>query len=452
MNADLLITGIGQLVIVPDSPGPKRGAEMSGLGIVENAAVAAHRGIVVAVGSREDVERSVTLTSQSVVADVDGRLVTPGFVDAHTHVVFAGWRHEEYAMRSLGKSYLEIAEKGGGILSSVRNTRSATPEDLQTRSMAFLDEMLSNGTTSAEAKSGYGLDVEAEVRQLEVIRECDRSHPIDLVPTFLGAHAVPPEYRDNRAGYVDLVIGMLPEIKKRGLARFVDVFCDAGAFTVDESRKILSAAKELGFGLKVHADELEQTGATELACQLGAASCDHLLKVSDEGIRMLAESVGRAAASEHDAPTQSRAASHRGTVAVLLPATSSFLGKTVGAPARAMIDRGAAVALGTDFNPGTCTAASMPLCMTLACSILHMSPEEAFVAATWNAAWSVGLGGEAGSLSVGYPADLVVFDASDYREVPYRFGWKLARSVFKRGSLVWRTETSCGRQGQVVKR
>lgn len=448
-GADLLITNIGQLLLIPAGQGPKRGVAMSRIEAVQDAALASRDGMVVAAGPREEVVSAISLTADATVVDAGGALVTPGFVDAHTHLVFAGWRHEEYAMRSLGKSYLEIAEQGGGILSSVRATRNLSLEELRDRSLGFMDEMLSNGTTSAEAKSGYGLSPETEIKQLQVIRACSGTHPIDLVPTFLGAHAIPPEYKGDREGYVDLVIGMLPEIRRLGLAQFVDVFCDAGAFTIDETCRILMAARELGFGLKVHADELEWTGATELACELGAASCDHLLKVSDEGIRMLAEPPKAAADSCGGAGTSLR---RDNTVAVLLPATSSFLGKTPGAPARAMIDRGAAVALGTDFNPGTCTATSMPLCMTLACSTLRMSPEEAFVAATWNAAWSMGLGGRAGSLSPGYPTDAVIFDASDYREIPYRFGWRSVRSVYKRGNRVWNTEPSRGRLGWVVKR
>ncbi|MGI6633156.1 MAG: imidazolonepropionase [Bacillota bacterium] len=416
MKADLLVTGIGQLVRISGS-GPKYGNEMRYLDVVDDACLAVANGTVVAAGPKRDVAASV---DPETVVDVGGRLVTPGFVDAHTHLVFGGWRHEEYAMRSAGKSYLEIAQAGGGIVSTVAKTRAASEDELLKRSMRFLDRMLANGTTTAEAKSGYGLDLETELKQLRVIRECGRKHPIDLIPTFLGAHAVPPEHSEDREAYVRLVIDMLDEVRKLDLARFVDVFCDRGAFTIDETRRILEAAKALGFGLKVHADELEWTGAAELACELGAVSCEHLLKVSDEGIRMLAGV---------EVPP----------IAVLLPATSVFLGKT-GAPARELIDRGAAVALGTDFNPGTCTAVSMPLCLTLACSTLHMSPEEAFVAATWNAAWSIGLGGKVGSLSPGYAADMVVFDASDYREVPYRLGWNLVRSVFRRGTEVWSIE------------
>lgn len=417
MKADFLITGIGQLVTVPPAGGPKRGRAMRDLGLVKDAALAAMDGTVVAVGEQDAVMREISLTPDARVVDAGGRLAGPGFVDAHTHLVFGGWRHEEYAMRAEGKSYLEIAEKGGGILSTVRATRDATPEELEERARKVLDLMLASGTTTVEAKSGYGLTLEDELKQLRVVRKLSERSPVDLVPTFLGAHAVPAEYKERREEYVDLVIEMLSEVKRLDLAEFVDVFCDAGAFTIDETERILEAAKRLGFGLKVHADELEWTGATELACRMGATSCEHLLKVSREGIDMLSTS---------------------DTVAVLLPATSVFLGKTEGAPARALIDRGASVALGTDFNPGTCTAVSMPLVMTLACSVLHMSPEEAFTAATWNAAWAVGLGGRVGSLAKGFQADVVVFDAGDYREIPYRFGWNTVSSVYKKGREVWK--------------
>ncbi len=424
-SANLVITNIGQLVVMPPTSGPKRGAEMRELGVLNDAALAAKDGVVVAVGTKDEVESAIDLTSDTQVIDAERRLVTPGLIDAHTHLVFAGWRHEEYAMRSEGRSYLEIAEMGGGIASTVRATRRASVPELRDRAVGFLDLMLASGTTTVEAKSGYGLRLEEEIKQLSVLRMLRGSHPMDLVPTFLGAHAIPPEYKGNRSAYVDLVIEMLPEIRRLGLAEFVDVFCDAGAFTVDETERILTAARELGFGLKVHADELEWTGATELACRMGAASCDHLLQVSDRGMRMLAE----VRSTEGDVTPQ--------TVAVLLPATGVFLGKTKGAPARSLMDRGAAVALGTDFNPGTCTAVSMPLCMTLACSLLHMSPEEAFTAATWNAAWASGLGMRAGSLDKGFPADAVMFDVADYREVPYRFGWNTVFRVYKKGREVW---------------
>ncbi|MEX0974395.1 MAG: imidazolonepropionase [Bacillota bacterium] len=417
MEADFLIRNIGQLLTLDGDNAPRRGAAARDLGVIENVCLAAQDGVVVAIGPEEEILKTVLLDKNSVKLDAAGGVVCPGFVDPHTHLVFGGWRHEEYSLRCQGASYLEIAEKGGGINSTVAATRAASYEELSRRTFGFLDQMLSYGTTSCEAKSGYGLDAESEAKQLHVARRCSESHAIDVVNTYLGAHAVPPEFKDDRQGYVREVIGMLPAIKGLDLARFVDVFCDAGAFTIDETREILEAARDLGFGLKVHADELERTGATELACELGAVSCDHLLKVGDAGIDALAGS---------------------NTVAVLLPATSCFLGKFPGAPARRLLDSGVAVALGTDFNPGTSTAMSMPLAMTLACSTLGMSPEEAFVASTWNAAWAAGLGGKTGALAPGYPADALILRASHYAEVPYRFGVNLVDTVVKRGRVVYR--------------
>jgi len=417
MEADFLITNIGQLLTMDGENAPRRGHRARELGIMEDVCLAGKDGVVMAVGPEEEVLRSVLLDKDVIALDAEGRVVCPGFVDPHTHLVFAGWRYEEFSMRCQGASYLEIAGKGGGINSTVKATRAASYEYLRDRTLGFLDQMLSNGTTSCEVKSGYGLDAENEAKQLRVARECDEIHPVDLVPTFLGAHALPPDFKGDRKGYIREVLGVLPAIKGLDLARFVDVFCDAGAFTVDETREILTAARDLGFGLKVHADELQWTGATELGCELGAVSCDHLLKVSDEGIEALANS---------------------NTLAVLLPATSCFLGEFPGAPARKMLDAGVAVAIGTDFNPGTSTAMSMPLVMTLACSTLGLSPEEAFVAATWNAAWAAGLGGKRGALTPGFPLDAVLFESEHYAEVPYRFGANLVNTVVKRGRVAYR--------------
>ncbi|HHT84637.1 MAG: imidazolonepropionase [Bacillota bacterium] len=413
--ADMAITNIGQLLTMNPGKGPKRGAEAQDLGIIENAFLASHEGKVVACGPQAVFSEKVELAAGATVTDARGKVVAPGFIDSHTHVVFAGWRGEEYGMRSRGASYLEIAAQGGGIMSTVRATRAASKEELIQRTLGFLDEMLSLGTTSCEAKSGYGLNLETEIKQLEVIQECNRLHPIDLVPTFMGAHAFPPEFKQDRKAYIDEVIRMLEPVRSRNLARFADVFCDVGNFTLEESRLILEEARKHGFELKIHADELENTGATELACELGAVSCDHLIKVSQEGIDMLAGS---------------------DTIAVLLPATSSFLGEFPGAPGRKLLDSGAAVAIATDFNPGTCTAMSIPLCMTLACSALGFSPEEAFVAATWNAAWAAGLGGTAGGFGQGFAMDAVIFDTNNYLDVPYRFGTNLVDTVIKAGKPV----------------
>lgn len=415
VQADLAITNIGQLLTIRPGDGPKRGAGARDLGVIEGAFIASNKGEVAALGSQDLFEQEVSLTPGAKVIDAQGKIVAPGFVDAHTHLVFGGWRYNEYGLRCQGVSYLEIAEKGGGIMSTVEATRRASFAELVQRTLGFLDEMLRLGTTSCEAKSGYGLTLESEIKQLEVIQECNQRHHVDLVPTFLGAHAIPSEFRNDRQGYIKRVIDMFGPVREKGLAVFADVFCDAGNFTIEESRYILEKARDNGFEMKLHADELENTGATELACDLGAVSCDHLIKVSREGINRLSDS---------------------NTIAVLLPATSCYLGEFPGAPGREMLDRGVAVALATDFNPGTSTAMSMPLCMTLACSALGFSPEEAFVAATWNAAWASGLGGRVGGFGPGFLMDAVIFDAMDYKEIPYRFGTNLVSAVIKRGKLV----------------
>lgn len=417
--ADFAIKNIGQLLTLKGPMRPRRGPSARDLGIIKDAFLAGLEGKVVAVGPMSDFYKVLSRPGCQVI-DASGRLVTPGFVDAHTHLVFGGWRYEEYSMRCAGISYLEIGEKGGGILSTVKATREATFEGLLRRTLAFLDQALSFGTTTIEAKSGYGLDFDTEIKQLKVLKKCAEVHPCTIVPTFLGAHAVPQEFKDNRQAYLNILREVERKVKEEKLADFVDVFCDKGAFSIEEARQILGVAKTLGFGLKIHADELEQTGGAQLACEMQAQSCDHLVKVSREGIERLSQS---------------------DTVAVLLPATSCFLGKWPPAPGRALLDAGVACALGTDFNPGTCTALSMPLVMTLACSTMGFSPEEAFTAATWNAAWAVGLGGEVGCLAPGFSLDALIFDAQDYREVPYRFGINLVKGVIKKGKVVWGDKT-----------
>ncbi len=414
-KADLAVINTGQLLTMKPGHGPKKGSGARDLGVIEDAFIASYKGEVVALGSQDLFGQEVFLAPGAKVIDAQGKVVAPGFVDAHTHLVFGGWRCNEYGQRCQGVSYLEIAEQGGGIMSTVEATRRASFAELVQRTLGFLDEMLQLGTTSCEAKSGYGLNLQNEIKQLEVIRECNQRHYVDLVPTFLGAHAIPSEFRNDRQGYIKKVIEMFGPVSRESLAVFADVFCDAGNFTIEESRYILEKARDNGFKLKLHADELENTGATELACDLGAISCDHLIKVSREGIKRLSES---------------------NTIAVLLPATSCYLGEFPGAPGREMLDRGVAVALATDFNPGTSTAMSMPLCMTLACSVLGFSPEEAFVAATWNAAWASGFGGRVGGFGPGFLMDAVIFDAVDYKEIPYRFGTNLVSAVIKRGKLV----------------
>jgi imidazolonepropionase len=400
--SDLLIVNAGQLVTLQGPRRPRTGAELGELGILEGGAVAVRRGRIEAVGPTAELRRAF---SARRTVDARGAVVTPGLVDAHTHLVFAGSREREFEMRAAGRSYLEIAQAGGGIRATVERVRAATREELVGEARPRLRAMLEQGTTTVEAKSGYGLSGDDEVKQLEAIRK------LGCVPTFLGAHDVPAGRA--RADYVrDVAEGMIPRV--RNLARFCDVFCEPGVFSVDDARRILGSAKAAGMGLKLHAEEFRASGGAELAAELGAVSADHLMAVTDRGIRELKRA---------------------GTIAVLLPGTSCFLGGGRYAPARRMVEEGVAVALGTDFNPGSCTALSLPLVMTLAVTQLRLSPAEALTAATLNAAWAIGEGDAAGTLEPGRRADLVVWDARDYREISYWFGANLARVVIRGGRV-----------------
>ncbi len=416
IQADLLIHSATQLLTLA-SEGPKRGAAMGELGIIENGAVAVKDGLIALVGPTSAVRRQVTAAEE---IDASGKVVMPGFVDPHTHLVFAGDRAGEFEQRVKGATYLEIMAAGGGIMSTVRVSRAASVEQLAEESRARLDRMLAHGTTTAEAKTGYGLDVENELKMLEAIRRLDAEHPVDLVPTFMSAHAVPTEYQGCADEYVDLVVEeMLPMVKSQisnpKSRIFCDVFCDEGAFTLEQSRRVLEAARVLGFGLKIHADEFKPLGGTRMAVELGAISADHLVYTPDDEIKLLAKS---------------------NTVAVALPGTPFGLGRHEYTPARRIIDSGGALALATDLNPGTCWCESMPLIMALACRFMKMSPAEAIAAATINAAHAVGLGHRVGSLEVGKKADVLVLDIPDYRHLPYRFGVNLVDRVIKGGESV----------------
>jgi len=390
---------------------------MGELGIVEHGAVAIKDGLIALVGPTAEVRRQVVAAKEM---DASGKVVMPGFVDPHTHLVFAGDRAGEFEQRVKGATYLEIMAAGGGIMSTVRATRAASVEQLVEESRARLDRMLAHGTTTAEAKTGYGLDVENELKMLEAIRRLDAEHPVDLVPTFLGAHAVSTEYQGRADEYVDLVVEeMLPMVKSQmsnpKSRIFCDVFCDEGAFTLEQSRRVLKAARSLGFGLKIHADEFRPLGGARLAVELGAISADHLVCTPDDEIELLAAS---------------------GTIAVALPGTPFGLGRHEYTPARRIIDSGGALALATDLNPGTCWCESMQFIIALACRFMKMTPAEAVVAATINAAHAVGLGHRVGSLEVGKKADIVVLDAPDYRHLAYRFGVNLVDRVIKSGESV----------------
>lgn len=394
--------------------GPPRDAGDGGPAAVRSEEALVVRGGTIAELGPEAELRARYPSAETV--DCGGGLLTPGLVDSHTHAVFGRWRADEYVLRSTGVAYMEIARRGGGINASVRDLRERTEDDLVELALPRLREMLESGTTTAEVKSGYGLSTADELKMLRAIRRLDALQPITLVPTFLGAHEVPPEFRERRGAYVDLVIEeMIPAVAAGGLARFCDVFMEPGVFDRTESERILRAGIEHGLVPKLHADELEGSGAAELAVELGAASADHLGAVSEAGIDALAGS---------------------DTIATLLPATLFFLGRTRYAPARALLDAGASVALATDFNPGSSPTASLPLALTAACSQMRMTPAEALRAATAGGAAALRLADGCGTLEAGAPADLVLWRASAVAEIPYRFGSRLCQGIWKAGIRV----------------
>jgi imidazolonepropionase len=414
-RVDLIIRNIGQLVTLDGPPVPRRGADMRELGIVEGAAVAVRGARIAGVGSEGNILAAFT-APDSGAYDAEGGVVLPGFVDPHTHVLFSGSRWREFEQRCQGRSYMEIAAAGGGIRSSVRAFRAASDDALKEQTRRRLDSMLALGTTTVEAKSGYGLDTGQELRALRLIGELDAEHPVDLVPTFLGAHEFPDEFRSDHEGYTRLIVEeMLPRVAAKKAARFCDVFCEDGVFTVEQSRTILETARGLGLGLKLHADEFAPVGGCELAAELGAVSADHLLEATERGLLSL------------------RAG---GVTAVLLPATSFSLGRRRYAAARTMIQMEIPVALATDCNPGSSMTESMPLVLSLACLELGLSPAEALTAATVNAAHAIGLGGDRGRLAPGLRADLQVLSAPSYVSLAYHFGVSHVRSVFKNGRPV----------------
>jgi len=408
--ADFLLTGAGELVTLD----PRLGE--GALGVIRGGAVAALSGKIVWIGRTAEARKAVWLLKAGRELDARGRVVLPGFVDSHTHLVFAGSREKEFACRIAGASYQEIAAAGGGILSTVEATRDATVDELVALARRRLDLALQHGTTTLEAKSGYGLTTADEVKMLEAICLLREAHPVDVHATFCGAHEVPPEFRGNTEGYVDLVVNeMLPEVTQKKLAEYCDVFCEEGVFSVTHARRILLAARERGLRAKLHADEFVATGGAELAAEVGALSADHLLTARVDGIRAMKEA---------------------GVTATLLPGTAFFLGLPY-APARAFLETGVRVALATDFNPGSSYTPNMQLIITLACTQMRMTVEEAIQAATLGGAHAMGLEAQLGSLARGKACDLNVVDIPNYYHLPYLYGVNHVQTVVKAGQVVW---------------
>jgi imidazolonepropionase len=411
MHGSLAVVNIGQLVTMAGPARPRVGPELSELGLISNAILLVEDGRIAAAGPHAELKERIPQGAE--IVDAQGCCVTPGFVDAHTHLVFAGDRAAEFEQRIAGASYQQIAAGGGGILSTVRATRAACEDDLLSEARRHREWMLRSGTTTAEAKSGYGLDRTTELRMLRVMARLNAEGPMRIVPTLLAAHTVPPEFKGCRDEYVRWIAEkLIPEVAAEKLAIYCDVFCDEHAFTVDETRAVLTAARENGFGLRVHADQFSSGTGAALAAELGAASADHLESASEETLVQLCA-----------AKVQP----------VLLPGSVFALGRTNYPPARKMIDLGLAVVLATDFNPGSSPIASMPLILSLACLQMAMSPAEALAAATVNAAWSLGLGNCIGSLEAGKEADLLIHEFADYRELAYFIAAPFRPRVFVGG-------------------
>jgi imidazolonepropionase len=411
----LVVKNAAQLVQVARGGERKKcGAAMRDIAVIADGALVARDGRIEWVGTTADLP---PVPANAEILDAAGKTVLPGLVDSHTHLIFAGTREDEFAERLRGVRYEEIAERGGGINATVRRVRESSKEELKNLARRRLDRMLALGVTTVEAKSGYGLSVEDEIKCLEAIAELNREHDCDLVATFMGAHEVPPEYRDNRKGYLRLVIDrMLPEVADRGLAEFCDVFCERGVFHPPDSELVLRAAAGRGLGLKVHADEFSPSGGAELAARVGAVSADHLLQVSATGLAALRQA---------------------GVVATLLPGTAFFLGMKY-APARDVIGEGLAVALATDCNPGSCMTENLPLIGTMACSQMKMEPAEVITAMTLNGAAALRRGDRVGSLEPGKQADLVILDVPNYHQFLYHFGTNHVWRVVKSGRVVVR--------------
>ncbi|RDY29596.1 imidazolonepropionase [Romboutsia weinsteinii] len=413
MGVDLVVKNIGKLVTMRGNSSPRVGEEMNNLEILENAYIAIENGKFVAIGIGEGYEDIVSKYTR--IENANGLLVTPGLIDAHTHLVHGGSRENEFSKKLSGVPYIEVLKQGGGILSTVRSTKEATFDNLYTKAKKSLDRMLEFGVTTIESKSGYGLELDTELKQLKVAKELDKYHPVDLVHTFLGAHAIPVEYKDNHKQFIDILVeDMMPKIKDLDLAEFCDVFCEDGVFTIEESEYILNKSKELGYKLKIHADEIVSLGGAELSAKLGCTSSDHLMAASEEGMKQMAQS---------------------GVIANILPGTSFNLNKSY-ADARKMIELKVPVSLSSDYNPGSCPSENLQFIMQLGCLGLKMTPNEVLSAVTINAAHAIDRQDEIGSIEVGKKADLAIFDAPNVEYLMYHFGINHIDRVYKEGQLV----------------
>jgi len=422
MNGNLIIKNASELITCSGFTA-KKGEEMSDLKIIPDGAVVVKEGVIKAVGTTQDILSELEKTESDLsgydIIDAKNRAVLPGFVDSHTHFVFGGFRAEEFSWRLRGDSYMEIMNRGGGIVNTVQATRKAAAEELVQSGIKRLDSMLSFGVTTVEGKSGYGLDCDTEIKQLDVMAHLNNIHYVDIAPTFLGAHAVPEGYKGKEDEFIEFMMNeVMPRVAERKLAEFCDIFCEKNVFSVTQSRRLLSKAKELGLKLKLHADEIVQTGGAELAAELEAISADHLLQASEEGIRQMAAT---------------------GVVATLLPATAFSL-KEPYARGRYMIDSNCAVALATDFNPGSCFTESIPLIFALATLYMDITTEEAITALTINAAAAIDRADTIGSLDVGKHGDLAVLEYPSYKFIPYHIGISTVDKVVKKGNLVFDRE------------
>ncbi|WP_277587382.1 imidazolonepropionase [Psychrobacillus antarcticus] len=417
MSKAIWIKHASQLVtLASEHKGPRTKEAMSELSIIEDGSIWLENEVIQAIGTTEELQlKYANRIDEAEIINADGKLVTPGLVDPHTHVAYGGSREREFEMRLEGATYMDIMNAGGGIHATSHMTREETAEEIFVQTKKRLDSFLAHGVTTIEGKSGYGLNMETELKQLRVMQRLQAEHPIDIVPTFMGAHAVPAEFKGKEDQYVDLIVNeMLPKVAYEKLAKFNDVFCEVGVFTPDQSKRILEAGKTLGLIPKIHADEIESYGGAELAAEVSAISAEHLLKASDIGIAAMAK---------------------QGVIACLLPATALYLRETA-ARGRAMIDAGVPVAISTDCNPGSSPTTSMPLVMNLACILMRLTPAESLCAATYNAACAIQMEDKVGSLEIGKQADIVLWNVPNYQQLQYLFGVNHVNSVWKKGVKV----------------